>query len=122
MLQLLPSGYSVNAEYHIYDSSMGQTCSYPFTIAFPFLNIADNKLSTISVFPNPCLDEIKVEGLIKECSFKLFSSDGKIFRYGTLSSQNSRINLSTLKSGIYFLHIIDIANGRILQAEKILKE
>jgi N-formylglutamate amidohydrolase len=61
-----------------------------------------NSLGYISVFPNPTTGLIYLKGISPDTRIDLFSMDGKLinsFNYA------KKINLSSLKSGIYFLRI-----------------
>jgi hypothetical protein len=61
-----------------------------------------NSLGYISVFPNPTSGLIYLKGISPDSQIDLFSMDGKLinsFKYA------EKINLSSLKSGVYFLMI-----------------
>lgn len=78
-------------------------------------------LSGISIFPNVTQDFVQVLGLNEYDKIELSSLDNKIRKDITTSSGVSKIDLSTLPNGIYFVSISDsMKNMRIMK--KVVKQ
>ena len=60
-------------------------------------------LKDISIFPNPVLDVINLEGNLSDGYFQVINLNGIIEKEGVF--QNSEIDVSKMNSGIYFLKI-----------------
>jgi len=69
------------------------------------LNIRNNKLISLELFPNPATDWLMVEGLETETSFAIINARGQDVLSGKLSDSNNSIQVSSLKSGFYLLQL-----------------
>ncbi|MDR0801104.1 T9SS type A sorting domain-containing protein [Fluviicola sp.] len=87
----------------VYVNHNGTECGY-----FPsyFLNLEEANPLKISVSPNPCIDNISVNGIEAVKSFVLSTSEGRIMDNVTLNSLTD-FDVSKLATGIYFLHVTD---------------
>lgn len=64
----------------------------------------ENDLSKISIYPNPAKDKIYLKGFSSEItSLQIFSIQGKLIQ--KLNNISTEIDVSHLKSGIYFIEI-----------------
>jgi hypothetical protein len=81
------------------------------------LSVEAPKNENISVYPNPFVDKITVENS-KNSQIAIFDISGKTVFCKIGRSENSELDLSTLKSGFYFLKT-ENRNGTKIQ--KILK-
>jgi hypothetical protein len=81
-------------------------------------NTTFEETSQIKIFPNPTHDFIYIEGL-QQAAISIFDLQGRILQ--TIDNQNKEkpIDLRSLPSGIYFLHIVD---GSSSQTFKIFKK
>lgn len=81
-------------------------------------NLTEN--SAALLYPNPSTDEItiKLPDGTNKASIKLFDVQGRILMQQVIAGNNT-INISTLKTGIYFYHIE--TEGKIMKG-KLLKE
>ncbi|MBN2669202.1 MAG: T9SS type A sorting domain-containing protein [Bacteroidales bacterium] len=68
--------------------------------------ISENKEQTLEIAPNPTSDIVLVKGIEGGSSYQIINSTGNIIKVGKLNNDNS-ISLSDLKSGIYFIKIIN---------------
>ncbi len=68
---------------------------------------------TVSLYPNPCVNNITINGLDKDYNYSIYNQLGQNVLQG---STNQQINTTTLISGIYFLNI---ANQKVV---KFIKE
>lgn len=63
-----------------------------------------------NVFPNPVSQFLTVEGIIQPAEFQLVNLQGEIVLEGVVSSQENKIDVQFLSSGIYYLKI---GNNRV---------
>lgn len=90
---------------------------YTFTLSTVELSIVD-----VDIFPNPTSDylTVRLSENLKHPSFRLFSSDGKevIIESNLQNSyQDITLNLSDIKSGIYYLAIYE--DGQLVQNKSV---
>jgi len=79
---------------HLYDSSLANQDDT--------LSTTEETLSTVSIFPNPTKDIVNIEGLNNESKISIYNTVGQlVYQVKT----NNSINISHLKSGLYFLKI-----------------
>lgn len=99
----------------------------PFVVDYvpTFLSVDENKVSAISVYPNPVKDILALE--VKNPSYsveklELYDIRGsKVLEQEIAKSNISQINLSGLNSGVYFAKLID-SSGKNVAIKKIVKE
>jgi len=59
-----------------------------------------------SVFPNPAFDYLLIESIDnKKLDFSIYNMVGQSIKTGKLENNNSKINISSLNSGIYFIEL-----------------
>lgn len=73
-----------------------------------------NLKNSIKIFPNPALNFVQISGLTKSEKYKVFNVLGKEVLNGLISN-NEKIEIQVLKSGIYF---IKFDNGYTLKLIK----
>lgn len=78
-----------------------------FTSEHKTANLNENVLQNTTVYPNPVEDYLNIEFpfLISETNLEILDNLGKTVMHKSISNQNSKIDLSKLKPGIYFLKI-----------------
>mgnify|MGYP003648026661 CR=1 FL=1 len=78
--------------------------------------------SEISVFPNPAQDQITVRQYYRPTilHFLVLDQSGRIVKESTSTYTDTQINISELKSGLYFLRITD-SRGNFISTEKVVK-
>ncbi|MEN8885145.1 MAG: T9SS type A sorting domain-containing protein [Winogradskyella sp.] len=79
------------------------------------LDIPENDITLVTVFPNPFTDEITITSDAMQ-SFKMFDFTGK---HIAMTSNANRINTAALAAGIYFLRI-ETTSGN-LETFKLIK-
>lgn len=89
-----------------------------------FLSVDENKLSAISVYPNPVKDVLTFDlknqsGNVD--SFEIFDVRGAKVLERKVKSETTTLNVSALNSGIYFVKLID-SSGKNSTVKKIVKE
>lgn len=75
------------------------------TISIEYLNISDENLSNIVIYPNPAREYIKIESEKNIESYTITNSLGKILQNGIIHSKSFMVNLQSFDSGIYFLRL-----------------
>ncbi|MBC8182440.1 T9SS type A sorting domain-containing protein [candidate division KSB1 bacterium] len=76
----------------------------------------------IKIFPNPTSKELFIEMQNrKDVNISIFNSFGQSVFTSRVQSENGPIDISRLRSGIYFVEIKDL-KGNALLSEKIIKE
>ena len=64
--------------------------------------------SFLSIFPNPALDIIEINGVSDEFrSFSVYSVSGELLHSGELAKGDNRINIEFLTEGVYFIDLAD---------------
>ena len=84
-------------------------------IVTPGVNVAENQMDNIHVYPNPANGSFTIEG---EGSYQLFNNLGQIVLYGVCEGK-TQINATSLPQGIYFLRLSS-ENG--CRTEKLIIE
>ena len=69
----------------------------------PALSIDDQKLTNISIYPNPLKDKLFIQGLSEVSEISIYDVLGKLVLAKTTSSE---IEVSNLKKGIYTIKIV----------------
>ncbi len=75
---------------------------------------------TISLFPNPVVSKLTINGEFTAKTVRIYSMDGKLITSTNISMQNKFIDLTHVLSGVYIIHLIDQVSGKILSG-KFLK-
>ncbi len=86
----------------------------------------DWKLEEISLFPNPCMDEINISQLassdFKPLFYELYNATGELIQRNTIrSTEDSSIPTNQLTPGNYFLYLSSMHSDR-KQMIKIIKQ
>ncbi|MBK8599403.1 MAG: putative Ig domain-containing protein [Flavobacterium sp.] len=101
-----PTTISETASYTVTASNPGGSTSFEVIITVEeLLSSNENQFKNISIYPNPFLDIINVNGSILNGTFTVYSVDGKLVQEGVLIG--SVINVKHVPSGIYFLKLSD---------------
>lgn len=87
-----------------------KACDYTMEV----VSVKETETERLNVYPNPVADEftIEVPGIfnVANPTVKLFDLTGKTFLITDLTSANGKVNISTLKQGIYMLSVSDGLN------------
>ncbi len=72
-----------------------------------YLSVHAADINTFDVFPNPAIDEITIAlpDKIMNPQFTIFSANGEIAKAGALTQSETRIDLSDLPAGMYFIKV-----------------
>jgi hypothetical protein len=78
--------------------------------------------NSIKIFPNPTSKELFIEMQNREdVNISVFNIFGQSVFTSRVQSENGSIDISGLRTGIYFVEIKDL-KGNVLLSEKIIKE
>jgi hypothetical protein len=95
------------------NSSESGNCETGGTLATSVMNVPE-----INIFPIPASEILRVENLVSQNSnYQIFDSSGKVIQTDTISQ--NEINISTLRTGIYF---IKISEGSTTTIKKFIKK
>tara|TARA_R110002072_G_scaffold108418_1_gene235266 strand:- start:201 stop:1751 length:1551 start_codon:yes stop_codon:yes gene_type:complete len=83
------------------------------------LNILENDNVGLSVFPNPARNFIVIDSSAMIYELNIYSVSGELLMSKNIAKSNSRIDISTLSSGIY---ILEILNENIAEKVKLIKQ
>jgi hypothetical protein len=76
------------------------------------------------LYPNPTSDDLIVDFNLtgqSQVSMKIIDANGKLVLSKNKISQGSKLNVSQLSRGIYFVQVID-NNNQLLFTDKLIKE
>ncbi len=86
------------------------------------VSVIDEVAGTVSAFPNPVSDLLKVKvekEMLKNLDFQLFDMSGRLIESRKVISEITEIKMYGLKPGVYFLKVID--NEKKIKSFKIVK-
>jgi sugar lactone lactonase YvrE len=102
-------------------------CSSPFSDRYYYLVTALANFTNgqfIHLYPNPTSDDLIVDFNLtgqSQVSMKIIDANGKLVISKNKISQGSKLNVSQLSRGIYFVQVID-NNNQLLFTDKLIKE
>lgn len=67
------------------------------------LNVPENEMVSITMYPNPTSDYLNIKGLTNETTFKIIDSLGRTIESGSVTLTANDINVNSLSKGVYFL-------------------
>ncbi|MBA3706283.1 MAG: T9SS type A sorting domain-containing protein [Bacteroidetes bacterium] len=80
----------------------------------------DSNVAELTIYPNPSTDFINVKGTKNNSQIALYDMLGKKVLVQDVNSDDAKIDVSGLKSGMYFFTII--GGGKIVHNGKLIKE
>lgn len=124
--QLSTKGQSGTAEiiYYVLDANKNKVDS--LTVIFnstSTLGVDQQNKIAFNVYPNPAQDIITITGEISSKGATVIFVDalGKEVMHSSIKDSNSKINISELKRGVYFLNIQD-KNGSNSTMQRLIKK
>jgi len=82
------------------------------------ISVNETQKTSQHLFPNPCLNEIRIEGLETKTEITIYSQEGKMIKQTMVLPGNS-VDVSELASGSY---LVTLRNGTNTRLEKLVKE
>ncbi len=105
----------------VYEVTLQLPSSGVFTIGeTPVLNVVENSLDNVSIFPVPVGDKLFVNvghEILNETHYIIFNVEGKQVLSGRIFNSKSQLNLNELAAGVYVLQIQD--SGSLMKREFI---
>ena len=95
--------------YYILVEGSGSVDSGEFTLEITceeILNIQDNNLSQVSIYPNPLSDILNIHSKMNITKLEIYNVSGQKVLSQQNVKGNQQINTSGLKSGVYFIQLI----------------
>ncbi len=71
------------------------------------VGIDEKELTRIQAFPNPTNGKIELSNIESEQSYEVLDASGKIIRSGTVSNVLNEIDIESVETGLYFVHVSD---------------
>ena len=65
----------------------------------------DAERLAVTLFPNPVVSEIRLQGLRENAQVRVYALDGALLVDTTLTPNNARIDVSALAAGVYMLQV-----------------
>jgi len=73
------------------------------------INISGVYEQQIKIVPNPAITYFEINNISNQSYiYQIITLEGKEILSGTIKNNHKKINTSTLKKGIYFIHLINI--------------
>lgn len=73
----------------------------------------------IRIFPNPAQTSLTIQGFSNEIYFSIYNMEGKLLRTDLLKSDNPKIDVRSLQTGMYF---IQLQTGDRIESERFIKD
>jgi len=99
-----------------WDSYLQDTCD---SLGQPTLSTSNFEKSTFKIYPNPIKGNTLNADVKSTTSYQIYDILGKKILNGTVTTNNKKINVSSLKKGIYILKL-ETSNGSI--TKKLIRE
>ena len=113
-------GFNISSSLQVYPMTLvgdayEVTVQFPssgvFTIGeTPAINVIENALSQVSIFPVPANNKLNVNighNVLNDTFYAVYTADGKQVMNGRITSSQQQIDLTSIASGFYVLHIQD---------------
>jgi len=84
-----------------------------------FSDIKENQKNTISIYPNPAINVVNINGLEPNSLISIYDISGKLVFSGESSKANKTIDINNLSKGLYTIKII---NSSYQNITKFVKE
>ncbi|WP_027878623.1 endonuclease [Mesoflavibacter zeaxanthinifaciens] len=99
-----------------WDSYLQDTCD---SLGQPTLSTSNFEKSTFKIYPNPIKGNTLNADVKSTTSYQIYDILGKKILSGTVTTNNKKINVSSLKKGIYILKL-ETSNGSV--TKKLIRE
>lgn len=84
-----------------------------------YTDVEENSTVSVSVYPNPAVNELMVETDQAEYQLDIFTITGALVRTISNCSNNTRVDVQDLTSGAY---IIRLTNGNVVETRRFVKK
>lgn len=114
----LPIGAKVDNRAHIYfdynEAIITNTASLRIADNTESIDENINTYNTLSVYPNPSSDLIKIINSLDKATYSIYSISGAIIQSGEVENGENTLNVSGLSPGIYFIVLSNGLNAKII--------
>jgi hypothetical protein len=100
-------------------TSQGGSDSFLLSLTETSLNTATFEKNDFLIYPNPVTSELTIQSVFNNYHYKVYTSDGKTVKLGTFDETTNSIDVSTLTSGLYFIHF---ESDGFQTVQKIIKQ
>jgi hypothetical protein len=100
------------------ESGLESTARYELKVTLQPLNSQSFTFDNLSTFPNPIVNSLTINNDTTIDSFQISTTSGQILMDKTIKNTSAEIDVSSLKSGIYFMKL---ESGGAKKVLKILK-
>lgn len=113
--------YSNRGGNTLFDQSLGGIGGFSWSVNATCtpLGITETNAETIGIYPNPANNQLIMSALSPDEKISVFNLEGKLLLEKTANYPTEIIDVSQLKSGLYF---ITIKNGPIINYRKFIKQ
>lgn len=89
---------------------------------FNTIGISENEIPMLEIFPNPTTDFCTIHhaNLLPNAQVEVYDVNGKMIFTQNVTENDTKINLTNCKSGIYIIQLIN--NGQIVATSRIIKK
>lgn len=67
--------------------------------------LIDSQTIGVSIYPNPTAEMLTINGIMRETTVRIYSTNGKLQMTENISSTNNTLSVASLSKGIYLLQI-----------------
>ncbi|MEZ4839054.1 T9SS type A sorting domain-containing protein [Flavobacterium sp.] len=85
-------------------TSQGDFDVFLLSLTETSLNTASFEKNDFVIYPNPVTTALAIQSTLNDFDYKMYTADGKVVKQGTIDATRSSIDVSTLPSGLYFIH------------------
>ena len=118
-----PTQGNSHYRYYVSTDEINFIDSVDLVISAIINGVNENDQAAFKLFPNPATNNITISRQTTVPSqFKLYDITGKLVLSKSISSAESRINVSQLKAGFYFYAITDKDSGNVLKNTLIITD
>jgi len=116
--------FEENVAYTLYVQSVCESGEISAFVSLDFifevLETSDNTIDGFEFFPNPVRDNLNISAFTELQQITVYNMVGQIVMDRQIGALNTRIDLSSLKTGIYLSQVVSV-NGQI-ETFRIVKE
>ena len=117
-----PNNTIISFNHLITDGTSSDNLTFDIIIVREEVGIDENKLATVTLYPNPTSASVNVElgeGM-RATDIRLFNTFGQLISTTSVNSSVTALDLSQLPNGIYFVQIFN--NRELVTTSKVVKK
>ncbi len=117
-----PNNTVINFNHQATDGTVSCTDAFSITVVANPTSIAENGISTVTIYPNPTSSNITIdlgEG-IDATNINLYNTFGQLISSKSVQGSSTEMNLETLANGLYFIRIYN--GNQLVTTSKVIKK